>query len=153
MKLFFLMGVLLALQSAQAGELYRWVDKAGKVHYGDTPVEDAEVLKFSTPDTTAASGIDDTSLPYETRLARKHFPVTLYVSESCGDTCAQARDLLNKRKIPFDLTTVKTLEEFNDLKQKSGTDIIPVLSVGNTWLKGFQASQWQNELDAAGYPK
>src|SRR5512135_676815 len=81
MRLFFMMGLLVTLHSAHADELYRWVDKDGKVHYGDTPVEDAEKLKFSTPDTTAASGIDDANLPYAARQARKNFPVTLYVSE------------------------------------------------------------------------
>jgi glutaredoxin len=154
LRLFFLMGMLVFFQAAQAGELYRWVDKEGKVHYGDTPVEDAEKLKFGTPDTDiAASGVDDTTIPYEARLAREHFPVTLYSSEQCGEVCKQARDFLKKRKVPFADTVLKTKEEFDAFKQKSGSDNVPVLSVGRNWLKGFSASQWAEELDAAGYPK
>ncbi|HMC13373.1 MAG TPA: glutaredoxin family protein [Gallionellaceae bacterium] len=152
-KLFFTMGLLLVLQAGQASELYRWVDNNGKVHYGDTPEVDAEKLKFSIPDTDAASGVDETNLPYEVRLARKNFPVTLYVSEKCGEPCKQARDFLDKRHVPFAETELKTQEEFDDFKQKSGSDSVPVLSVGRNWLKGFQAGQWQDELDAAGYPK
>jgi hypothetical protein len=30
---------------------------------------------------------------------------------------------------------------------------LPALTIGKTWLKGFQAEQWNNELDFAGYPK
>lgn len=154
MRLFFLMGILVFFQAAQAGELYRWVDKDGKIHYGDTPVEDAEKLKFSSPDDdAAASGADATNISYEARQASQHFPLTLYVTEQCGDICKQAREFLKKRKVPFAETVLKTQEEFEAFKQKSGSGNVPVLSVGRNWLKGFGASQWQEELDAAGYPK
>lgn len=152
-KFFFVMCMLLILQAGHASDLYRWVDNNGKVHYGDTPEEDAEKLKFSTPDAAAASGVDETNLPYEARLARKNFPVILYVSENCGEICKQAHDFLSKRHVPFTETVLKTQEDFDAFKQKSGSDNVPVLSVGRNWHKGFQASQWQDELDAAGYPK
>ena len=89
-----------AAGSAQADSLYRWVDKDGKVHYGDRPAEDAvkaEQKRFAGP--SAAAGDDD--LPYSVRKAKQDFPVTLYVSQNCGDLCVQARSLLNKRGIPF----------------------------------------------------
>jgi len=151
-RLFFVLAALLVFQLPQAGELYRWMDKDGKVHYGDTPEEDAEKLKFSTPDAdSAASGVEGTS--YGARLVSQHFPLALYVSEQCGEPCTQARDFLKKRKVPFAETVLKTQEEFDAFKQKSGSDNVPVLSIGRNWLKGFSASQWQLELDAAGYPK
>lgn len=152
LQLFFV-GLLLVGQIGQASELYRWVDKDGKVHYGDTPVEDAEKLKISTPETDAASAVDETNIPYEARLARKNFPVTLYVTEKCGDPCKQARDFLSKRHVPFDQTMLKTQAEFDAIKEKSGSEIIPVLSIGRNWLPGFQPGQWQEELDVAAYPK
>lgn len=154
-RLFFVMGMLLLVQVGQATELYRWVDKHGKVHYGDTPEEDAERLKFSLPDAAddAASGVDETKLPYETRMARKNFPVTLYVSEQCGDPCKRARDFLGKRHVPYTEMVLKTEEEFADFKQKSGSENVPALSVGRTWLKGFQPEEWRDELDTVGYPK
>lgn len=151
--LFLVAGILFTLQAAQASELYRWVDKNGNVHYGDMPVSDAEKLNFGLPDTEPASGVDESKLPYEVRLARKNFPVTLYVSEQCGEPCKLSRDFLNKHHVPFDETMLKTEEELADFKQKSGTENVPALSIGRTWLKGFQAEQWQEELDAAGYPK
>lgn len=146
-------GILFTLQATLASELYRWVDKSGKVHYGDIPAEDAEKLKFSLPDTEAASGIDETKLPYEVRIARKNFPVTLYVSEQCGEPCKLSRDFLNKRHVPFDESLIKSEEDLAKFKQISGTDNVPALSVGNVWLRGFQPEQWREELDAAGYPK
>jgi len=145
-------GTLAALlSSAQAGEMYRWVDKSGKVHYGDTRAPDAaevEKKKFSTAPATG-----DEELSFDTRRAKQNFPVTLYVTDNCADPCKQSRDLLSQRGIPFTEKNLATQEEIEAFKRVSGADAVPVLSVGRSWLKGFQAEKWQNELDGAGYPK
>lgn len=145
-------GTLAALLgSAQAGETYRWVDKSGKVHYGDTRAPDAaevEKKKFSTAPATG-----DEELSFDTRRAKQNFPVTLYVTDNCADPCKQSRDLLSQRGIPFTEKNLATQKEIDAFKQMSGADSVPGLSVGRNWLKGFQAEKWHNELDAAGYPK
>ncbi len=137
--------------SAQAGELYRWVDSSGKVYYGDvlpTNALQVEVKKF--PNDTSSNEY----LPYDTLRAQQNFPVTLYVSEDCGGTCVQARSLLNKRGIPFSEKSLKTSKDTEAFKQLSGFDaFVPTLAVGKDYLKGFEESQWNNELDIAGYPK
>ena len=141
--------VLMSLD-AQAGELYRWVDSKGTVHYSDTPPpksEQAESIRFS-----ATAGSDE-ALPYETRRAQQNFPVTLYVGSGCGETCEGARNLLKKRGIPFTEKLLRTKEDVEAFKQLSGSDTIPALSVGKNYLRGFLAEQWQSELDIAGYPK
>ncbi|MBI5435935.1 MAG: glutaredoxin family protein [Nitrosomonadales bacterium] len=147
-----LLGCLLVMPTAiHAGELYRWVDKSGKVHYGDAPATEAlqvERKKFSSP---ATQGDED--LPYETRLAQQHFPVMLYKASNCGEPCQQARDFLDKRGIPFTEKTLLTQEEIDDFKKQSGSDQSPTLAVGKAYLKGFQAEAWGSELDIAGYPK
>ena len=146
-------GMLLALNAAQATELYRWVDKNGVVHYGDTPIEEAEKLRIGGSSGDTASGVSDANISYEARMVSKNFPITLYVSEQCGEPCNQARAFLKKRRVPFSETMLRTLEDFDSFKKMSGIEGVPALTVGRTWLKGFQAGQWQNELDAAGYPK
>jgi Domain of unknown function (DUF4124) len=144
---------LFTLQPAMAGELYRWVDSAGNVHYGDVPPVDAEQLQEKKFDAPASAVTGDEALPFEVRRAKQRFPVTLYVGDNCKDPCQQARALLNQRHIPFTEKRLVTKDEFDELKQKSGGDILPTLSVGGDWLKGFLAQAWQDELDAAGYPK
>jgi hypothetical protein len=137
--------------NVQAGELYRWVDSSGKVYYGDVLPADAlqvEVKKF--PKDTSSNEY----LPYDTLRAQQNFPVTLYVSEDCGGTCVQARSLLNKRGIPFSEKSLKTYKDTEAFKQLSGFDaFVPTLAVGKDYLKGFEESQWNSELDIAGYPK
>lgn len=147
-----LLGCLAVMSlDAQAGELYRWVDASGKVYYGDVLPPGAmkvEVKKFPK-DTTS-----NEYLPYETLRAQQNFPVTLYVGDGCGEPCVQARILLGKRGVPFSEKSLKTQQDIDALKQLSGIEsFVPVLAVGKNFLKGFVESQWNSELDIAGYPK
>ena len=143
--------ILLTLCStAQAGS-YRWVDESGKVHYGDVPAPDikqAEKKKFS--DIKDAPNAD---LPYEARRALLNFPVTLYVADNCKEPCQKARELLNKRGIPFSEKSLSDPREIEEFSKASGSDRLPAASIGKTWLSGFLAEQWNSELDIAGYPR
>ncbi|BBI98404.1 NrdH-like redox domain-containing protein [Ferrigenium kumadai] len=149
-RIILLSGLLAVSLFAQAGELYRWVDKAGKVHYGDTPPPAAALVEEKKLTDVVAPSAD---MPYETRRAQQNFPVTLYVGDGCGEFCVQARELLIKRGIPFSEKNLVTREEIDAFKAASGGDKVPVLAVGKTLISGFSASRWNNELDIAGYPK
>jgi glutaredoxin len=148
MKTLFLMLCIIIAASANAESLYRWVDKDGKVHYGDRPAEDA--VKAEQKRFSATGG--DVDLPYNVRKARQDFPVTLYVSQKCGDYCVQARTFLNKRGIPFSEKNLSTQEDLDAFKTQFGGNSVPSLTVGKTLLSGYEAGQWNNELDIAGYP-
>ncbi len=144
-----LLFVLALVGSAQAAELYRSVDTSGKVHYSDKPLpeaEDVEELKFPSEPPP------DDSLPYETQVAKQNFPVTFYVVPTCP-ACQQARELLDKRGIPYKEVSLVKQEEVDAFRKASGDSQVPTLLVGKTWLKGFLAETWQKELDFAGYPK
>ncbi|MDH4215555.1 MAG: glutaredoxin family protein [Gallionella sp.] len=146
--LWFCMAIL-AL-GAQAGEIYNWVDKEGKVHYSDTPpanVVDVERKKLSSQ----TPQIDD--LPYETQRAQQNFPVVLYVTGGCGVPCDQARSLLNKRGIPFSEKLLQSQQEIDAFYKTSGSTGAPTLAIGKTYLSGFLEAKWHSELDIAGYPK
>jgi glutaredoxin len=150
-RYFVLAGLLLATLSSAQADTFRWVDKSGKVHYGDVPTEEAtqvEQKKFGVAPEAA-----DADLPYATRRARQNFPVTFYSASNCNEPCQQARDFLNKRGIPFTEKNLATQEDIDAFRLKSGSDTTPALGVGTDWLKGFEAGQWNSELDVAGYPR
>ena len=153
MKIFLLSICLLlvALNNAQADSLFRWLDKDGKVHYGDRPAEDAVGAEQKRFGTNTTAGDDD--LSYGVRKAKQDFPVTLYAAAKCGDPCAQARALLNKRGVPYVEKNLVTNEEIAAFKKLTGGDSAPSLTVGKTLLSGFEAGHWNSELDIAGYPK
>ena len=160
MKIFFLLlwGLIgwSLMATAQADTWYRWVDQSGKVHYSDslppdtTSAKSAKIRKHKGIHTPHAESAD---MPYETRRAHQNFPVTLYVIDDCGDICQQARALLNQRGIPYAENSLKSQEQLDAFKKMSGAAGVPVLTVGKVWLKSFQAQEWHNELDNAGYPK
>jgi glutaredoxin len=150
LKRMFLLMSLLMLTNVQAGELYRSIDKDGKVHYSDTPLEgteDFEKLKLPT------EPVPSENLPYETQRAMQNFPVTLYTYNDCGSSCQQARDFLSKRGIPFTEKSLVKQEDIDAYRKASGDNQVPAMTVGKTWLKGFLAEEWNSELDIAGYPK
>lgn len=140
----------LACSPAQA-EIYRWTDKNGVVHYGDNPPPTANT---SSP-RLSNNQVDVEQLPYAMREAAKSAPITLYVSAECGQICADARQLLSKRKAPFSEKIIASPEEVAALKKltHSETVRVPVLVVGFSPTVGFEAGAWQRALDTAGYPK
>ncbi len=136
--------------SAHAQELYRWVDKEGKVHYSDMPPPaDA---KNTQQKKLGDNLIEQDKLPYAFKVAAQNYPVTLYNSD-CGSVCTQARALLNKRGIPF---TERNPQADGDaakaLVALVGGMPVPTLVVGNNKIKGFQENDWNGALDDAGYP-
>lgn len=146
-RLFLLVTLLAAAAHAQT---YRWVDKDGKVHYGDRPPATAGQVQQRTAGAPAA----DKTLPYSVQQAVANFPVTLHVSADCGDGCKEGRDYLNSRGIPFSEKNVASNEEVDALKKLSGGEaVVPFLTVGAKTAKGWLKDDWQRLLDAAGYPK
>lgn len=145
-----LLFILLLSAVPASAELYRSVDSSGQVHYSDRPLpgtDEVEALKVAPPPAP------DDSLPYQTRRAMQAFPVTLYVSPNCGMPCSEAQTLLKQRGIPFVEQSLDTAEKVEAYRQETGGLEVPAVKIGKTRLKGFLATQWDKELDFAGYPK
>lgn len=143
---------------AQAQTTYRWVDPAsGRVVISDMPppVGVKQVVKQDEKSASdEANGNKQSPLSYAAKQAAEKFPVTLYTAANCVEGCRQARELLNGRGVPFTEKMMQHPEEIAELtKQLGGEATVPSLSVGKQYLKGFEASTWQNLLDLAGYPK
>jgi len=150
-----LAGLLAGLFVVAAGiahaQTYRWVDPAtGRTMFTDTPPPGSAKQVVRTGKSSNAEG--DKSLPYATQLAAKNFPVTLYTGAECTP-CNQAKDLLNKRGIPFTEKTLQTQADLAELKALAGESTVPVLKVGRQTLKGFDAGNYDSALNLAGYPK
>ena len=133
-----------------AGELFRWVDENGNVHYSDTLPADTTNVERKKLGRKVEQNED---ISYEARRAQQNFPVTLYVGETCAEPCIYARVLLRKRGIPYSEKILKTKTEINEFHKLSGSFDSPTLAVGQTYLGGYSESRWNSELDIAGYPK
>jgi len=141
--------LLLAAQLA-AAQQYRWLDENGRVHYSDTPppatAKDVQKKRMKGNAVSAQGS-------YELAEAMKSSPVTLYSHPDCKDLCQMARDVLNKRGVPF--TEVSAIDDTKqeELRRVSGSTRVPVLVVGRQ-VETTPSTQAYNEaLDLAGYPK
>ena len=138
---------------ASAQQLYRWVDKNGKINYTqDPPPRDAaknvqqQRLKSSGP----AEGSQQ--MPFAVRQAVDNFPVSLYTSPECPQGCKEARALLANRGVPYREISVSDNASIENLKKVTGNAQVPVLFVGRAMEVGFAASRYDAALDQAGYP-
>jgi glutaredoxin len=142
--------MILALGAQAQSNVYRWVDKSGKVHFSDTPP--AEDAKDVSQKKLGGGYVQESSLPYATQVAMKRSPVVLYSGPKCGTPCDRGRDLLAARGIPFSEQDAST-KEGAEAMQKMGTRDLPVVKIGERNLRGYDADAWQAALDGAGYPR
>ena len=150
MSKYFWLAILVFTANVQAETYYRSIDKDGRVHYGEKPVEGADDV--ATLKARAMPNADE-SLPFETRRAKEKYPVMLYIADECQDGCKQAREYLLKRGIPFTEKKLVTVDDVAAFKKEIASDRLPVVKVGKKIITGFLQSQWSSELDAAGYPQ
>lgn len=148
-RIAFLIAVILVSGTAQAAQLYRWVDDKGRVEWRDTPPP-ASAKKVEQR-SVGGSVIETSGLPFSVQQAVRNAPLTLYVND-CGDACNKARAHLNRRGLPF---TEKNPRENLDAYKKltNGGMEVPLLFVGREALKGYEEGMWDTALDSAGYPR
>jgi glutaredoxin len=144
------LGALLLLPALGQAQMYRWLDDSGKVHYSDqAPSSGAKnVQEKSVPASRSASP----QLPYALQQAIENFPVTLYTAASCN-ACIPARELLNKRGIPYKDIGITSAQDLKKLKNLAGVDEVPVMTIGREILTGFESAAYQAAFDNAGYPR
>ena len=141
--------------NAHGQGVYRSVGADGKVTFSDrAPAsQTAPVLQErpAAPD-GAETGTGLAGLPPALRQATARFPVLLYTSGDCIP-CAGVRNLLQARGVPFSERTVQSNEDIKALQRLSGNTNLPFATLGKQQLSGFSDLEWNQYLDAAGYPK
>ena len=143
-----------AAMQAGAQQLYRWVDKNGKINYTqDPPPRDAAKSVQQRRLNSSAPPEGSQQIPFAVKQAMETFPVTLYTAKDCSQACNEARALLNKRGVPFREISVSDEASFAVLKKMTGDTRVPVMQVGRQSEKGFEENAYNSALDSAGYPR
>jgi glutaredoxin len=133
--------------------VYRWVDKDGKVHFSDSPPP-PDAKQSSQKRMGGGAALSATQVPFATQEAARRNPVTLYTSTNCGELCAQGRALLAKRGIPYSERNAEASQaDADEVKRLIGKLEVPVLRVGEKHVKGYSEGSWQEALDVAGYAR
>jgi glutaredoxin len=139
-------GVILLAASAQAQDLYKWVDEDGNVTYQDSPPPgDAGAAKPFAEDAEVAAEIaaEKDALP--------DVPVTLYSVPVC-EACDLVRNMLQKYGVPFDEKDASdNVAVQKKVKEIAGQLTVPVLAVGDSVVTGYSSSSITAELTSAGF--
>lgn len=138
-------GLLLAAH-AQAVTIVQCEDADGNKTYqekcppGTTAVETKDF--YTGPKATAP---DMESL-------KENKPVVLYSVETC-DACDLVRNYLNTRGTPFNEKPVGDNAELQEeLIDITGELSVPVVTIGQETVEGYNKAQIKDKLDQAGYP-
>ena len=149
-----LLAALLTMSSASlwAQAVYRIVGPDGRVTFSDKPLP-ATTGKSTTLDAGSAGPTSGgPALPYELQQVVSKYPVTLYTGANCGP-CGSGRAMLTSRGVPFMERTVTSPQDADALQRLSGDNTLPLLTIGGQQLKGYSDTEWNQFLNAAGYPK
>ncbi|UCE90476.1 MAG: glutaredoxin family protein [Pseudomonadota bacterium] len=131
-----------------AGEIYKWTDAQGNVHFTDQPPEGAgasrvevRVNTVSAPPLNVDKLFPDSEAPQ--RASRKK--VVLYSAQWCG-YCKKARQYLKQRKVRFTEYDVEKskqgADEYRSLKGKG----VPLIMVGKQRVNGFDQARLEQLL-------
>ena len=130
--------------------LFRWTDPKSQINYGDRPPPNAtNVIRI---DLMTIGENTQSLLPYLVRRAATNFPVMLFTSKNCPP-CVSAREFLNKRGVPFAERTIESSDDSMEFKRLTGAEGVPVMTLGTKPLIAFDKDEWNNGLDATGYPQ
>ena len=140
--------ILPATTSLHAQQVYKSVDKQGRITYSEVPPLPSAGDKVVNDGSGNPSG----ALPYALAQIVSRYPVTLYTNADCAP-CINARIMLTQRGVPFTEKSVISNEDIDAYKRINAESSIPMLTIASQQLKGYEEGEWTKYLDAAGYPK
>ncbi|MDT7835158.1 glutaredoxin family protein [Aquabacterium sp. OR-4] len=135
---------------------YKVIGPDGRVTYTDRPPTAAGNRVLSIRQSGAVSATDGApanlaSLPQALRQPVARFPVTLITAADCAP-CDSARQMLQRRGVPYSERSVVSDADQQALQQLSGALTVPSVRIGSQVLRGWLESDWLSTLDLAGYP-
>ncbi|MDX1512558.1 MAG: glutaredoxin family protein [Gammaproteobacteria bacterium] len=136
---------LLLAAPASAGEVYKWKDKYGRIHFGDRPpagaqAEEVEVKVRSIVEAPTVSAYSN--LPVNIAVSE---PVIMYGAEWCG-VCQRAKTYMRAKGIPFrEYDIEKDPTGRRHYRQLNGTGV-PIILVGNQRMNGFSPARLEAML-------
>ncbi len=123
-----------------AGELYKWVDDQGTIHYGDKPPENARLEEVggeisSYRSVTVEPVADDANTAVQAVEAK---PVIMFATSWCG-YCRQARKHFRANGIPYKEYDIEKSENAAKAFKKLNGRGVPVILIGRKRMNGFNA--------------
>jgi glutaredoxin len=145
----FLAGIFLAVATAGAQDMYKWVDAQGNVTYQDQPPpgQEDDAAPFAKDTEVAAELVAEKARQSITSSV----PVTLYSVPIC-DACDLVRIFLEKNGVPY---TERDADQDpaaqKEMKDLTGQLSVPLLVIGDNVVNGYSSTAMKSQLINAGY--
>jgi len=140
--------VILALFVAAGGTaaagVYKWTDAEGRVHFGDRPPAGAASETVAIPSVDGPAEGDGPVAP------AAHGSVALYSTEWCG-VCKRAKAHLRRRGVVFTEYDIEKNSLAHAEFKRLGGRGVPLISVGDKRMRGFNAERLDRMLRDAGW--
>lgn len=141
-----LAAVFLLVPAAHAVTIVQCRDAEGNVTYQEKCPPGSEVVGTKN----IYTGPKDKGPDLEQLKEDK--PVVFYSVETC-DACDLVRSYLQTRGIPFNEKSIRDDAELQEeLIAKTGELSVPVVTIGEEVVEGYNKPVLKDKLDAAGYP-
>lgn len=129
--------IILITTHASYGEIYRWVDQTGKMHFGDKkPIYlESEQLQLRINTYTSVT-YDEAVIDHGKKK------VVMYSTDWCG-YCKKARKYFTENSIPFTEYDIEKNRSARIRYKKMGATGVPVITVGKKRMNGFSVKGFQ----------
>jgi glutaredoxin len=136
--------LLLLLVTTAGGQVYKWTDENGKIHFGDRPPVEAATEQVEIKENTVAGPAtaeqSNSEKKSETKKARNK-RVTIYVTKRCG-YCKQAIAYFRKKGIRYSKYDVETSAKGKRDYKKLGRGGVPIIKIGDKTMRGFSKASF-----------
>jgi glutaredoxin len=143
MRLVLLLALLAPLASA-AGEIYKWVDENGQVHYSDQKPEDQAATEMAV-DSRSYQGVSYGTIDVNIRQPQTGNKIVMLSAAWCG-VCKKAKTYFRRKGILFREYDIDKSSRGKKLYQQLGASGVPVILVGYKRMNGFSESGFQRLL-------
>ena len=141
MKTALLLPLLLMLLSVPvSGQVYKWVDEQGNVHYGDTLPDGARPLDIGGDVNTVDNQRYD-FLP-EKKPAANSMEVVMYATSWCP-YCRQARQYFKRRGIAYREYDIERNPDAKSRYDSLGGKGVPLILIGDRKMSGFSVERFE----------
>lgn len=144
----FLYILILILPVSVCAEIYKTVDKNGRVIFTDKPTAKAEQVEVNTNANTA-DGLSDSAYSkasdIKSKKPIKQKSVVMYTTSWCG-VCTKARSYMQRNGINFKEFDIEKNSNAHSKFKKLGGKGVPLIMVGNSKMSGFSASRLESML-------
>ena len=142
MKMILSILAVLVFADFSYGEIYRWVDEEGNVHFGDR-----------YPETSSAENVNldintYTSVSYDVSIFERTEQVVMYSASWCR-YCKKARMYFRSNNIAFTEYDIEKDEKAKKRYKRMGAKGVPVIIYGKKRMNGFSPEGFERMYGGA----